>query len=179
VSKHAIDRAGWTPEERDEYEDLLGEIVGETSDTRDRLDLFEHRLLDAVQAHRPWASEVERACRRFGMGKEVSRFEDRNRALVSHDGRVLSLPAKQARKVTNTAGRLTYQRELIELWTWDEISAKRLEALKAQRTYDDKIAHYDRLLALRVLAPEATSPADAAKTAGVDLDDFLSKPRAA
>lgn len=179
MSKHAIDRAGWTPEERDEYEELLGEIVGETSDSRERLDLFEHKLLDAVQAHRPWASEVERACRRFGMGKEVSRFEDRNRALVSHDGRVLNLPAKQARKVTTTDGEVTYQRELIELWTWDEIAAKRLEALKARRTYDDKVAHYDRLLALRVLAPESASPADAATAAGVDLDEFLSKPLAA
>lgn len=179
MSKHAIDRAGWAPEERYEYEELLGEIVSETNDTRERLDLFEHKLLDAIQAHRPWASEVERACRRFGMGKEVSRFEDRNRALVSHDGRVLNLPAKQARKVVTTDGEVTYQRELIELWTWDEIAAKRTEAIKAKRTYDDKVAHYDRLLALRVLAPESTSPAHAAELAGMDLDDFLARPRAA
>lgn len=179
MSKHAIDRAGWTPDERDEYEALLGEIVAETTDTRERLDLFEHKLLDAIQAQRPWAGEVERACRRFGMGKEVSRYEARNRALVSHDGRVLSLPAVQARKVTTTEGEVTYQRELIEVWTWQQIEDKRAEALKAARTYNDKVAHYDRLLALRVLAPESASPSDAAKTAGVDLDEFLTKPLAA
>jgi len=179
VSKHAIDRAGWTPEERDEYEDLLGEIAGATNVSSERLDLFEHKLLDAVQAHRPWATEVERACRRFGMGKEISRFEGRNRALVAHDGRVLSMPAIQARQVVAADGQVEYQRELIELWSWDQIATKRLEALKAAHTYTDKVAHYDRLLALRVLAPESDSPADAAKTAGVDLDDFLSKPRAA
>jgi hypothetical protein len=179
VSKHAIDRAGWTPDERDEYEDLLGEIVGATNVTADRLDLFEHRLLDAIQAHRPWATEVERACRRSGLGKEISRYEDRNRAMVSHEGRVLNLPAKQARKVASTDGAVEYQRELIELWSWDEIAEKRLEALKAAQTYTDKVAHYDRLLALRVLAPDAKSPADAAKAAGLDLDEFLAKPKAA
>lgn len=175
MSKHAIDRAGWSPEERDEYEALLAEIAAETTDTRERLDRFEHKLADAIQAHRPWATEVERACRRFGMGKELSRFEARNRALVSHDGRVLSLPAIQARRVTTTDGDVTYQRELIEVWTWQQIQDKRAEALRAGQTYTEKVAHYDRLLALRVLAPESKTPREAAESAGLDLDDFLSK----
>lgn len=175
MSKHAIDRAGWSPEERDEYEALLGEIVEESRDSRERLDLFEHKLLDAIQAHRPWASEVERACRRFGMGKEISRFEARDRALVSYDGRVLNLPAKQARKVIDTEGSVSYQRELIELWPWDDIAAKRTEALMAQRTYSDKVAHYDRLLALRVMAPDSKTPREAAESLGLDLDEFLGK----
>ena len=175
MSKHAIDRAAWTPEERDEYDALLAEVVGATKVSADRLDLFEHKLLDAIQAHRPWAREVERACTRAGLAKEVARFQARDKALVAHDGRVLSVPAVQARRVTDAEGQAGYQRELIELWSWDAIAAKRLEALKAQRSYDDKIAHYDRLLALRVLAPEAASPAEAAKAAGVQLDDFLSK----
>jgi hypothetical protein len=175
VSKHAIDRNAWSPEEREEYEALLAEIVEATKDTTDRLDLFEHKLLDAVQAHRPWASEVERACRRFGMGKEIARFEARNRALVSHDGRVLSLPAVQARKSVSASGEVSFQRELIQLWTWDEITAKRTEALKAQRTYSDKVAHYDRLLALKVLAPDSTTPSDAADQLGLDIDEFLAK----
>lgn len=175
MSKYAIDRAAWSPEERDEYEALLGEIVAETPDTRERLDLFEHKLLDAVQAQRPWANEVDRACRRFGMGKEISRFESRNRALVAHDGQVLSLPAVQARKVTTSSGEVTYQRELIEVWTWEELAAKRTEALTSAQTYTAKVAHYDRLLALRALAPGAATPADAARMAGVDLDDWLAR----
>lgn len=173
--KHAIDRGAWSPEEREEYEALLAEIAGQTNDSRERLDLFEHKLLDAIQAHRPWASEVDRACRRFGMGKEISRFEARNRALVSHDGQVLSLPAIQSRRIAVADGSVSYQRELIELWTWQQIEHKRTEALTAQRTYDHKVAHYDRLLSLRVMAPESTSPADAAEKLGLDLDEFLAK----
>lgn len=173
--KHAIDRAGWSEGERAEYEALLAEIAAQTNDSRERLDLFEHKLLDAIQAHRPWASEVERACRRFGMGKEISRFEGRNRALVAYDGRVLSLPAIQARRVKTASGEVAYQRELLQAWTWQQIEEKRTEALTAQRTYDDKVAHYDRLLSLRVMAPESTSPADAAEKLGLDLDEFLAK----
>jgi hypothetical protein len=173
--KHSIDRGAWSPDERDEYEQLLAEIAGQTNDTRERLDLFEHKLLDAIQAHRPWASEVDRACRRFGMGKEISRFEGRNRALVAYDGRVLSLPAIQARRVKTGTGEVAFQRELLQAWTWQQIEEKRSDTLRAASSYTEKVAHYDRLLALRVLAPESTSPADAAERLGLDLDEFLAK----
>jgi hypothetical protein len=178
MSGRAINRSGWSPEERAAYDALLAEIVAESNDSTERLDLFEHKLNDAVQAHRPWAVEVERACLRSGMGKEISRFQDRERALVSYDGRVLSLPAVQARRVVDDR-RVSYQRELIELWTWDQILDKRVEAIKSQTTYSEKVAHYDRLLALRVRAPQSSSPADAARLLGLDLDDYLAPPKAA
>lgn len=173
--KHAIDRTTWTPEERAAYEALLGEVVEATSNTTERLDLFESKLDDAIQAHRAWASEVDSACRRTGMGKEISRYEGRNRALVAYDGRVLNLPAKQARKVASADGVVTYQRELIELWSWDDIAAKRHEALTAQRTYSEKVAHYDRLLALRDLAPASATPREAAESLGQSVEEFLAK----
>ncbi len=104
MSKHAIDRALWSPEERDEYEALIAEIVNATTDTSERLDLFDDKLIDAVQAHRPWAVDVARSCRRYGLAKEITRFEARNRTFVSHDGRLLSLPRVQARRVTTATG---------------------------------------------------------------------------
>lgn len=173
MSKHAIDRAAWTAEERDEYEDLIAEVVNATTDSSERLDLFDAKLLDAVLAQRPWATDVARASRRYGLAKEIARFEARNRALVSHDGKLLSLPAVQARKVTTSAGEVTYQRELITVWTWDQIRAKRVEVLTAQSTYSAKLSHYDRLLALRDKAPDTASPAEAAAALGVDLDEWL------
>lgn len=173
MSRHAIDRAGWSPEERAEYEELLAEIVQATKDSRERIDLLEHRLLDAVQAHRPWANEVDRACLRQGLGQEIRRFEDRrNTALVSHDGRLLSVPATQSRRVSTPDGEV-YQRELIEVWTWAEIEVKRVEAIRTRRTYDAHIRHYDLLLALHVRCPESTSPADAATRLGLDLEQYL------
>jgi hypothetical protein len=175
MSRRAIDRAGWSDDERSEYDALLEEVVSATTDSAERLDLFEERIDDAIQAHRPWASEVDSACRRFGMGKEIARYEARNRVLVSWEGRVLSLPAIQARKVKTDSGQVTYQRELIELWSWPQIVEKRSEALRSANAYTEKVAHYDRLLALQVLAPESDSPRAAAEQLGLDLDEFLSK----
>jgi hypothetical protein len=173
MSKHAIDRALWTPQERDEYDDVIAEIVNATTDTRERLDLFDDKLADAIQAHRTWAIDVARSCRRAGLAKEISRFEARNRALVSHDGKLLSLPKVQARRVVTPTGEPAYQRELIEIWTWDQIRAKRAEALQQQDTYSAKLAHYDRLLALQDKAPDTASPSAAAATLGIDLDEWL------
>lgn len=178
MSRYAINRALWSPQEREEYDDLLAEICNTTPDTSERLDIFEDKLTDAVQAHRQWALDVARSCRRFGLGKEISRFEDRNRALISFDGQLLSVPRTQSRKVV-VAGEVTYQRELITVWTWDEIAEKRQEVIKAARAYTVKVQQYDRLLALRVLAPEAKSPAEAAEHLGLDLDEYLGKSEAA
>lgn len=168
----AIDRNAWSPEERDEYEELLAEVCNATNDTRDRLDLFEEKLLDAIQAHRPWALSVSNQCRRFGLGKEISRFQDRNRALVSFDGRLLSMPTVQARRV-EVGGEVHFQRELIVLWTWAELREKRREAIRASETYSAKVGHYDRLLALEERAPGSATPAEAADQLALDLDEYL------
>lgn len=178
MSRYAINRATWSPRDKDEYEDLLAEICNETNDTSERLDLFEDKLIDAVNAQRQWALDVARASRRAGLGKEITRFEDRNRALVSFDGQLLSVPRTQSRKV-KVAGEVTYQRELIVVWSWDEIAEKREDVIKASRTYTAKVQQYDRLLALRVLAPLAKSPAEAAEMLGIDLDEYLGKSEAA
>jgi hypothetical protein len=178
MSRYAINRNAWSDVAKDEYESLLADICNETNDTSERLDLFEDKLTDAVQAHRQWALDVARACRRAGLAKEITRFEDRNRALVSFDGQLLSVPRTQSRKVM-VAGEVTYQRELITVWTWDEIAEKRAEVIKAVRAYTVKVQQYDRLLALRVLAPEAGSPAEAAEQLGLDIDEYLGGTEAA
>jgi hypothetical protein len=130
------------------------------------------QLNDAQQAQRGWAYSVSAQCRRFGLGKEISRFQDRNRALVSFDGRLLSMPSVQSRRV-EAAGEVTYQRELIVLWTWDELVTKRGEAIRASDTYSAKVGHYDRLLALQVRAPGTATPTEAADQLGIDLDEYL------
>lgn len=173
MSRHAIDRAGWAPEERTEFELMLAEWVARTTDSTERIDLAERLLIDAIQGQRFWARQVERAALRDGLGAEIRRFEDRNRVMVAHDGQVLNMPAKQARRVVDEAGRTVFQRELIELWTWSQIEDKRAEAIRARRTYDDRVAHYDRLLALRTLCPDSTTPEDAARLLGTTVKHFL------
>lgn len=174
-----INRAAWSPVEREEFEELLAEVVASSADTTSRLDLLDRLLNDAIQAQRPWATEVARSARREGLAREIKRHQDRQRVSVSYDGRVLSVPAVQARRVVDADGSVTHQRELIELWTWKELKDKRAEAVQAATTYTEKIAHYDRLLMLGELVPTSATPADAAAQLGIELDAWLSGPVAA
>ncbi len=171
----AINRAAWSPEERAEFDELLAEVIAASTSTAERLALMDAKVLDAVQAHRPWATEFIMAARREGYAREISRHQGRQRVTVAYDGRVLSVPAVQARRVVDESGVTGYQRELIELWTWDELREKRREAVKASTTYTEKVAHYDRLLMLGELAPGSETPAEAAAALGVDLGEWLGR----
>ena len=171
----AINRAAWSPQERSEFDELVAEVIAASTGTAERLDLMDAKILDAVQAHRPWATEFARAARREGYAREIKRHQDRERIPVAYDGRVLSVPAVQARRVVDESGVAGYQRELIELWTWDELREKRREAIRASTTYTEKVAHYDRLLMLGELAPESSTPAEAAESLGVELGDWLGR----
>lgn len=166
-------RAAWDPAEREECDKLLADVIAATTNTSDRLGLFERLLNDAIQGQRPWARDLERSLLREGAAKEIKRFQDRNRAMVSHNGKVLSLPRVQGTVARDEEGRVYHQRELIELWSWAQIADKRTEALKGKRTYDEKVAHYDRLLALHEMCPDSATPADAAARLGLNLDEYL------
>lgn len=169
----SINRNAWGSDERKEYDALLAEVIASTSRTSERLDLFQSRIADAVQAHRPWARDVERSAARAGLAKEIKAYQDRNRAMVAYNGTVLNLPRVQSRIVRDETGETYHQRELIELWSWQQLADKRAEALRGRKTYSEKVAHYDRLLALREMCPESVTPADAAKQLGINLDEFL------
>jgi hypothetical protein len=170
----AINRSSWSPEERDEFDALLARVISSSTNTTDRLDLMEQLMGDAIQAQRYWASDVDRAARRYGYASEIKKYQDRNRVLVaSGTDRVLSLPRIQGTIARNEEGDAYHQRELIELWTWEQILEKRAEAIRARRLHADKVAHYDRLLALRDQCPDSTSPADAARQLGINLDSWL------
>lgn len=168
-----IDRRSWSAEERAEEEAMLQQIIDSTTDTHARLDLGERLLGDAIQAHRYWATELERQFLRNGLAKEIKRYQDRHRVAVAYDDRLVSQPRVQGVKSRRSDGSVYEARALIEFRPWEEIAEKRLEAIRMRRTYDEKVAHYDRLLALRDLAPDATTPVEAATALGIDLDEYL------
>lgn len=168
-----INRAAWSVEERAEEEALYEDVVARTNVTHERLDEAERLFADAIQAHRPWAASLEEHFIRQGLAAQIKAYQDRNKAMVSHDGQVLNLPRVQGVRATDSSGDSYYQRELIELCSWEQIAAKRLEAIRTRGTYDDKIAHYDKLLALRDLAPGVANPIEAAAALEIDLDDYL------
>ncbi len=169
-----LNRQAWDPIARDEYEDLLGCVAASSTNTSHRLDLFERLIADAAQAHRYWAREVERACTRHGYAKEIKAYQDRNRAMVATEtGELLNLPSVQGRVARTDAGEVYHQRALIEVWPWEQILEKRSQAIRSRRVYTDKIAHYDKLLALRELVPDSLTPVDAARRLGITVNDYL------
>lgn len=171
-------RGSWGSDERVEYAEMM-ELVVACKNTTERLNLMGRLVNDAIQAQRPWARDLERAAVRAGFAKEIKSYQDRNRALVSHDGQLLNLPSVQDRRVTTPTGEIYHQRELIEVFPWKDIEAKRTEAMKGQSTYDAKIAHYDALLSLRDMAPGSRTPEEAARMLGTTVDQWLGGKKAA
>jgi hypothetical protein len=94
-----VKRSSWQPEWRDEYDALIADVLAVGTNTHRRLDEFERLVEKARKAQRPWARDVERACLRHGAANEIKGYQDRTRATVSYEGRVLSLPKIQGRKV--------------------------------------------------------------------------------
>ncbi len=166
-------RNTWTPEERQEYDEVMAKVIAHSKNTAARLDLFEQLLADAIQARRIWARDVERSLLRDGLASEIRRYLHREQALVSYRGEVLNMPRIQGVKTRTTSGVVVHQQAMIELCPWDQIIEKRKEALKAVGTYTAKIAHYDKLLALHDLAPDAETPMEAAMALGTTVDKWL------
>lgn len=163
----------WSADERAEYEALMSRVLAATETTRERVDLMEDLVTDAIQAHRFWASDVERESRRAGYAARIKRHEkERETVLVSYEGRLLSKP-----RVIGTTRRIDGHpvavQGLIEVMTWDELEAKRADYLVQIRAYDVNIATIDRLLALRDLAPGAATPEEAATSIGTTVDEWL------
>jgi hypothetical protein len=168
-----LNRKTWPAEDRKDYDRVLRQVIDSSTSSTDRLDLFEKLHNDARQAHRIWANDIDRVALRNFLAEQVRRFQARDRALVSHDGVLLTMPRVQSVRVRTETGESYFQRELIELWSWDQIVDKRAEALRTRGTYTARIAQYDKLLALRDLCPDAGTPAEAAGRLGTTIDGWL------
>lgn len=73
-----LDLAPW---EREEFDALLADACADRPGLG-RVDALEELLADAVQAHWPWASDVDRACRRHGLAELIARYEARAAAVT-------------------------------------------------------------------------------------------------
>lgn len=101
-----MSRAHWSPDDRDEYEALLEKSFTAGSSSHERIDAYEALLADAVQAHRPWARDVERENQRQGANREVTAYGKRREPKVrlAYNGRVISKPARLIPGAVEVAG---------------------------------------------------------------------------
>jgi hypothetical protein len=160
----------WSPEERDEYDAMLAEIVTSATDSGERADLMEAKMRDAIQAQRFWANDAEYHACRVGYLAQIKSYLKRNRLLFSYEGLLISRPRVVGTKSVSESGETVHIQALIETLTFDE---QRLEYLRQIRAYDENLALVDRLLALADMCPEASSPIDALKMLDLTVEDYL------
>lgn len=167
------DRA-WSPSDRAEYDAMVQRVVTAESTTEARVNLYEELVADARQAHRFWSGEIDRDARRTGYREQIKRWMKKNRVLVSFEGRVVSKPRVVG--IRQSIGEDSYDvQALIDALTFDQIEAKRREYLRQVNVYSDNVALMDRLLALRDMAPDASTPAEACAYLGIAVDDYLAQ----
>jgi hypothetical protein len=170
-----VRKVGWPPDWNAEYAEMMEEVIAESPDSAERIAAFLSKLHDAVQAHRQWAVLLDADIRRRGAGSEVSGYAKGRvpRLPVAYDGRLLTQDAVAGFKRTRGSGEQWVAQELVAMVTWDELRAKRAEQLAMEQAYGVKVAMYDKLLALRDMAPQAANPAEACTILGLSIDDYL------
>lgn len=170
-----MNQSGWSPDERVEYDALLAEVCRTADATEDRINIYEAKIADAVQAQRFWAGDVDRDARRTGYREQIKGWLKRTRVVVNLGERNVSKASVVGVKRVRD-GHVYDAQVMFEVMTWQEINAKRIDSLRQVATYSDSVAMYDRLLALRDLAEgkgSARTPAEACDLLGIALTDYL------
>lgn len=162
------------PNARREYEAVLNEVLAEADGTGERARLMRLKISDAIQAHRDWASLVQRNAEIDGYAAAIKVHLKRTRVVVAIEGRVISKPRTIGTRRQDESGKVVDLQLPFEVLTFDQIRRKRSEYLTQIRAYTDNLAVVDRLLALAEMAPGSNTPAEAAALLGVTVDDYLS-----
>lgn len=171
-----LNKRAWGEEERQEFDDLVAEsMVAKRSDERTRR--FVAGVLDAVQAHRPWAREVESHMLYQG-ASTVLKAEEKKRPdatiPVSFDGVILDKPRSLGVRRTSESGQTWVERTLFDYMTIEELEAKRKEFLANAKAYTDDAEVMDRLIAMCEVAG-ARTPSEASRTLGVPIEKWISR----
>lgn len=165
----------WTSNERLEHEELMDEICDETVDPGARAGLLRERVRDAVQANRFWASELEEHVELTGYRQYANRWAQKRKQVTLHrQGRapVTRSSVVGARADDGDGGIEYVQLDLADL-TREQIEEGRRADLAMTRSYGDRIALRDAYLALLDLAPEASTPREAAAQIGTTVESWL------
>lgn len=169
-----IREQAWDQQARHEYEAARREAWESSDRQGERTDRFAEIIADAVQARRRWAMEVQAEAERVGYAANLKGWRKAQRTVaVSYKGEVITKPRTAGVRRSNDEGEQYATQTLFDLFTWDELAAKRKDYLQQVKTYSANVALIDRLLALRELAPSATNPGEAADALGTSLDEWL------
>jgi hypothetical protein len=177
-----VNQDAWSPEEKAEWEAALELAVTTTEDdTRTQMansaraaDMLARIVADAVQAHRPWAFDVQRTALHDGLNKMVKEWRKKIRIVgADDDEKTVDRPGVIGVVRAGEDGEKWVQQVLIQTATFDELRAKRKEYAKQVAAFKDNIFIVDKLLRLQAMCPVAATPQEACDLLGIDLGEYM------
>lgn len=165
-------KAHWGEAEAAEYDSIIEATLRRDVSTSERAGEFEREVESAVQAHRPWAREVEQDAKRRGFLSIYKQEVRKGTVLVEVDGRDVEKPAMISVQRVGDNGVTFQQLAFYEVMTREQIAFKRTEYIKARRAYDSNVAVMDKLTAMLDTA-ETDDLATAAAILGLSVEDWL------
>jgi hypothetical protein len=170
-----VNQKTWTAEDRDEFDRICYESEAEGESTGERAQFMGDKIDDAVQAHRVFARDAHREALTRGYLSIFKGWQKSQQkpVVVAHDGQLLNKPRVIGTNRARDDGSVYYQQTMFDFMTWEELAKKRYEYLTQIRAYRGNVATVDKLLALRELAPNANTPAQAAEVVGTTLEAWL------
>jgi len=161
------------PDDRAEYDTIIRDACERADGTGWRVNLVAAGVADALQAHRPWATEIQEQAQLEGYSRDIKRWLKRARVLVVLDGRRVSKPLVIGTRRSDDSGK-EYDAQLpIVTLSFEEIRQQAKEAAQMAITYSDTRRFLDAVVALADRVPDAVTPADALLRLGISLDEWL------
>lgn len=160
-------KAAWGDDEVSEYEALISDTLTHSRNLRERVRFLENGIVDAQQAGRPWARDLERAATWHGLTALIKREA---RTVVSVRGRSVNATVGITRETEDGPEQL--QLDLV-LLTRDDLIVTAEWYRSQVGAYNRKIATNAALLDLLEKHAEAVTVGDALEAEGLDLQGYL------
>ncbi len=162
----------WPPEDREAFDVLMTGVCQDADSTHERVLLYEAALARQPSDLR-WVHWLKRDALHRGLAAQMKGWLKRQRVIVALDDRLVTKPRVIGTLRVNAEGIKYDAQVMFGVMTWDQIRAKRVEALRQQQSYSDWVATYDRLLALQEIVPSALTPSEACEQMGTSLEQYL------
>lgn len=168
-------RNRWGSEEVAEFEHAIEGALDIDGSTTERAEHFREHVEGAIQAHRPWARDIEADALSRGYKSIYRQEARRGTVLVSTTSGEIERPSMISVARHDEGGVVFQQLSFYAVMNREQIREKRNEYLKQIRAYDANVQMMDKLTAM-LDASGSDDLETAAASLGVSVEDWLSNP---
>lgn len=167
-------KKGWSDVDHAEFDALVQDVERAADSTAARGEKFMELIDDAIQAHRIWARDVERAARLTGFKSIWYRIQRRGRKLVLIGGREVEKPAQVSVKRADGHGNRFKQLAFFDDLDLADVADKRREFTVVRNSYNDNILMLNKVEDF-ILGAGARTVREAELITGMSLDTWLAR----